>query len=74
MSDPLDPIANLTGAPGSEPAGGFNVSGLASLAIFYLIVLAIGVWAGWRQRRIMKVKISLQHHPSPVKGLFVGTV
>lgn len=28
-----------------------NVSGLISLIIFYLIVLAIGVWAGWRQRR-----------------------
>ncbi len=28
-----------------------NVTGLISLAVFYLIILAIGVWAGWRQKR-----------------------
>ena len=28
-----------------------HLSGLLSLVVFYLIVLAIGVWAGWRQRR-----------------------
>lgn len=28
-----------------------NVSGLVSIIIFYLIVLAIGVWAGWKQKR-----------------------
>ena len=31
-----------------------NTSGLISLCIFYLIVLGIGVWAGWKQRREIK--------------------
>ena len=33
---------------------GINVSGLISIIVFYLIVLAIGVWAGWRQRRFQR--------------------
>ena len=28
-----------------------NVLGLVSIIVFYLIVLAIGVWAGWNQKR-----------------------
>ena len=28
-----------------------NVLGLVSIIVFYLIVLAIGVWAGWKQKR-----------------------
>ena len=27
-----------------------NVIGLVSIIVFYLIVLAIGIWAGWRQK------------------------
>ena len=28
-----------------------NVLGLVSICVFYLIVLAIGVWAGWSQKK-----------------------
>ena len=28
-----------------------NVPGLVSIIVFYLIVLFIGIWAGWRQRK-----------------------
>ena len=35
--------------PGSEQ--GINVVGLISLLVFYAAVLAIGIWAGWKQRR-----------------------
>jgi len=30
---------------------GIDWAGLASIIVFYLIVLGIGVWAGWKQRR-----------------------
>ena len=30
---------------------GINVPGLISIIIFYLVVLLIGIWAGWRQRK-----------------------
>ena len=33
---------------------GINVAGLISIIVFYLIVLLIGLWAGWRQRKIAK--------------------
>ena len=28
-----------------------NVPGIVSIAVFYLAVLVVGLWAGWRQRR-----------------------
>jgi len=31
-----------------------NVPGVASIVVFYLAVLAVGVWAGWRMRRRRK--------------------
>ena len=33
---------------------GINVAGLISIIVFYLIVLLIGLWAGWRQRKVAK--------------------
>ena len=38
-----------TDLPSSEQ--GINVVGLISLLVFYGAVLAIGIWAGWKQRR-----------------------
>lgn len=31
-----------------------NVSGLVSIIVFYLIILAVGIWAGWRNCRNAK--------------------
>ena len=47
-----------TDAPSSDPVSttdddprDLNVSGILSIVVFYLVVLAVGVWAGWRQKR-----------------------
>ena len=26
-----------------------NIGGVVSVAVFYLLILAVGVWCGWRQ-------------------------
>ncbi len=52
-----------------------NISGLISIILFYLIVLAIGIWAGWKQR-----KVQSQEDQETVMlagrniGLFVGVL
>ena len=38
-------------APVDEESLPINVLGLVSICVFYLIVLAIGVWAGWSQKK-----------------------
>lgn len=38
-------------ATASEEQEGVNVLGLISVIVFYLAVLAVGLWAGWKQRR-----------------------
>ena len=30
---------------------GVNIPGVVSIAVFYLIILAIGLWAAWRKRK-----------------------
>ena len=42
----------ITGA--SEASEGINAAGLISIIVFYLVVLLIGLWAGWRQRKVAK--------------------
>ncbi len=45
------------GDHGKEADGGhpeINVVGLSSIVVFYLAVLAVGVWAGWKRRRTAK--------------------
>ena len=42
---------NILSTPEPEPENsseGVNVVGLVSIVIFYLAVLLIGLWAGWR--------------------------
>ena len=39
----------LLGDDGNDRS--INFSGIASIVVFYLAVLAVGVWAGWKQRR-----------------------
>jgi hypothetical protein len=58
MSVPLDvssPTSNATivNAHDDDDAP-VNVSGVISIAVFYLAVLAVGIWAGWKQRREAK--------------------
>jgi len=45
-----DTASNATVIPPVEDES-INVLGLVSIIVFYLIVLAIGVWAGWNQKR-----------------------
>lgn len=49
--DALNVAVNATA--GADPVEDLpiNVLGLVSIIVFYLIVLAIGVWAGWNQKR-----------------------
>ena len=28
-----------------------NIGGVVSVAVFYLLILAVGVWCGWRQKQ-----------------------
>ena len=44
--------ANFTGSDSiATDHDGVNVVGLVSIVLFYAIVLAIGIWAGWQQRK-----------------------
>lgn len=52
MKDTLSSEGNFTLADfNKEDGDGVNVAGLVSIVLFYSIVLAIGVWAGWQQRK-----------------------
>jgi len=54
QGSPLGDALNVdTTTPPGEPTedDSINVLGLVSIIVFYLIVLAIGVWAGWNQKR-----------------------
>ena len=38
----------------AEAAVGVNWPGLASIVVFYSLVLAVGIWAAWRQRKALR--------------------
>ena len=70
-------------APEAEPGAlegseGINVAGLISIIVFYLVVLLIGLWAGWRQRKVAKQQGRSSNDQEEVMlagrdiGLFVG--
>ena len=42
------------GSEAIEDSPSINVAGLISIIVFYLVVLLIGLWAGWRQRKVAK--------------------
>ena len=50
MADEVVDAANEA-VEASEP---INVAGLISIIVFYLVVLLIGLWAGWKQRKVAK--------------------
>lgn len=33
---------------------GVNVGGVVSVAVFYALILAVGIWVGWKQKRKLK--------------------
>ena len=37
--------------PEGDDTSSINVWGLVSIIVFYLVVLFIGIWAGWKQRK-----------------------
>ncbi|XP_040571021.1 high-affinity choline transporter 1 [Lepeophtheirus salmonis] len=39
-----------------EPQYSFNATGLASIIVFYIIILLIGLWAGWKQKKRLRVE------------------
>ena len=42
------------GSEAIEDSPSINVAGLISIIVFYLVVLLIGLWAGWKQRKVAK--------------------
>ena len=42
------------GTSSEEAAKGVNWPGLASIVVFYTLVLAVGIWAAWSQRRALR--------------------
>lgn len=80
-SDILDPSGNAGKSPplleGGPEEEGLNVVGLISIIVFYIAVLLVGVWAGWRQRKIVKNEGRTQDQEEVMLagrniGLFVG--
>jgi len=51
LGDALDVDVTTTPPGEATEDDSINVLGLVSIIVFYLIVLAIGVWAGWNQKR-----------------------
>lgn len=68
---------NVNGTSENVQSNELNVSGLVSIIVFYLVVLAVGVWAGWKQRRENAGKETDQEEVMLAGrniGLFVGVL
>eukprot|EP00094_Tigriopus_californicus_P002563 TCALIF_02476-PA protein Name:"Similar to SLC5A7 High affinity choline transporter 1 (Homo sapiens)" AED:0.13 eAED:0.13 QI:0/0.8/0.72/0.90/0.7/0.81/11/202/566 len=78
--DTMDPSENAGKGPPlleGEDEEGLNVVGLISIIVFYIAVLLVGIWAGWRQRKIVKNEGRTQDQEEVMLagrniGLFVG--
>ena len=52
MADDIPPpIISPSVTPEGDDIDSVNVWGLVSIIVFYLVVLFIGIWAGWKQRK-----------------------
>ena len=71
ITNPLAPALEEIEAESEEL--GINVSGLVSIIIFYLIVLLIGIWAGWKQRKETADQETVMLAGRNI-GLFVGVL
>ena len=49
-----DDSNRTSSAAEAAAAAGVNWPGLASVGVFYALVLAVGIWAAWRQRRALR--------------------
>ena len=56
-----------------EDTDGINIWGLVSIIIFYLIVLLIGIYAGWKQRKLATDQENVMLAGRNI-GLFVGVL
>ena len=81
QNNPLDAGGGSTGDDVDATSTGgdsreLNVSGIISIIVFYLVVLAVGVWAGWRQKRQRASQDSPDQEEVMIAGrnigLFVG--
>ena len=78
MTDDADSPAPEAEPGALEGSEGINVAGLISIIVFYLVVLLIGLWAGWRQRKVAKQQGRSSNDQEEVMlagrdiGLFVG--
>ena len=78
MTDDADSPAPKAEPGDLEGSEGINVAGLISIIVFYLVVLLIGLWAGWRQRKVAKQQGRSSNDQEEVMlagrdiGLFVG--
>ena len=53
-----------------------NILGIVSIAVFYLLILFVGLWAGWRQRKASRNSSSTEGVMLAGRnmGTFVGTL
>ena len=35
----------------ADPVAQYNIGGLISVGIFYLIIFGVGIWSGWKQKK-----------------------
>lgn len=76
MADIEESVTNVPlGSNEEVDIEGINVPGLVSIIVFYLIVLFIGIWAGWKQR---KTQVTSDQETVMLAGrnigLFVGVL
>jgi predicted hotdog family 3-hydroxylacyl-ACP dehydratase len=51
-----------------------NIGGLVSVAIFYALILIVGIWAGWKQKQKLKTATEGIMLAGRDIGLFVGVL
>lgn len=57
-----------------------NIGGVISVALFYCLILAVGIWVGWKEKRKFKLAKSGANQSENIMlagrdmGLFVGVL
>lgn len=57
-----------------------NIGGVVSVALFYCLILAVGIWVGWKQKQKLKLAQSGANRSENIMlagrdmGLFVGVL
>lgn len=51
-----------------------NIEGVVSVAIFYVLILIVGIWAGWKQKHRLKSATDGIMLAGRDIGLFVGVL